>query len=273
LSQIKNKPEQLPKMATFLFNEIIFGPVQSRRLGISLGINLLPLESKLCNFNCLYCECGFTERILDNQDDKMPSLEEVHLKLENTLQAYKSSRKKLDTITFAGNGEPTLNPSFAEIIEDTVMLRNKLMPETKIAVLSNASLIFRRDVKDALLKVDYNIQKLDSSNEDTIKKINCPNGNFSIKKLIDGLCDFKENLTIQTLFIKGEFNGFYFDNTSDNEVEGWLLALNKIRPKLVMVYTIDRDTPVHSLVKVSRPKLDEIAGRVEQLGIPVTVSG
>jgi len=260
-------------MGTFLFNEIVFGPVKSRRLGVSLGINLLPLDSKLCNFSCIYCECGFTEKILENESQKMPSAEDVHTKLENTLRAYKSSHKKIDTITFAGNGEPTLNPSFAEIVEDTVKLRNELMPETKIAVLSNASLIFRKDVKNALLKVDYNILKLDSSDEETIKKINCPAGNFSLSKLIEGLFDFKENLTIQTLFIKGNFNGFYFDNTSESEIEGWLLILKKVLPKLVMVYTIDRDTPVHSLEKVSRQKLDEIAVRVEQLGIPVTVSG
>jgi wyosine [tRNA(Phe)-imidazoG37] synthetase (radical SAM superfamily) len=260
-------------MATFLFNEIVFGPVQSRRLGISLGINLLPLESKLCNFSCIYCECGFTDKLLENETHKMASPENVHSKLENTLLTYKAARKKIDTITFAGNGEPTLNPSFAEIIEDTILLRNRLMPETKIAVLSNASLIFRKEVKNALLKVDYNILKLDSSNEETIKKINCPAGNFNISRLIEGLCDFTENLTIQTLFIKGDFNGFYFDNTTESELEGWLSVLNKIRPKLVMVYTIYRDTPVQSLEKISRQKLDEIASRVEQLGIPVTVSG
>jgi wyosine [tRNA(Phe)-imidazoG37] synthetase (radical SAM superfamily) len=260
-------------MTTFLFNEIVFGPVQSRRLGVSLGINLLPLESKLCNFNCLYCECGFTTKLLENEDHKLPTLDEVHSKLEETLTNFKKKGRNIDTITFAGNGEPTLNPFFAEIIDDTILLRDKIFPESKIAVLSNASLIFRRDVKNALLKVDYNILKLDSSSEETIKKINCPSGNFSLDKLLDGLSEFKDNLTIQTLFIKGDFNGFYVDNTSDSEIEGWLSILKKLRPKLVMVYTIDRDTPVQSLEKISRIKLDEIAGRVERLGISVTVSG
>jgi wyosine [tRNA(Phe)-imidazoG37] synthetase (radical SAM superfamily) len=260
-------------MATFLFNEIIFGPIKSRRLGISLGINLLPLESKLCNFNCLYCECGFTNKIIENEDRRMPSISEVHTELEKTLLSYKKSQKKIDTITFAGNGEPTLHPFFSEIIDDTIQLRNNVMPETKIAVLSNASLIFRKDVRNSLMKVDFNILKLDSSNEETIKKINCPTGNFSLPRLIEGLTSFKDNLTIQTLFIKGDFNGFYFDNTTETELEGWLLLLNTIRPKLVMVYTIDRDTPVQNLEKIPRPKLEEIAGMVEKLGIPVTVSG
>jgi wyosine [tRNA(Phe)-imidazoG37] synthetase (radical SAM superfamily) len=259
-------------MATFLFNEIVFGPVQSRRLGISLGINLLPLDCKLCNFNCLYCECGFTDKLSEN-DQRIPTREEVYLKLKKTLSGYKSDGKKLDTITFAGNGEPTLHPSFAYIIEDSIALRDELLPAVKIAILSNGSFIGRDDIKKALLKVDYNILKLDSSNEETIRKINCPTGNFSIDKLIENLTELKDNLTIQTLFIKGNYSGFYFDNTTDIEVDGWLQILEKLRPKLVMVYTIDRDTPVKSLEKTSFAKLNEIAGRVEQLGIPVIVSG
>jgi wyosine [tRNA(Phe)-imidazoG37] synthetase (radical SAM superfamily) len=259
-------------MATFLFNEIVFGPVQSRRLGTSLGVNLLPLDSKLCNFNCLYCECGFTNKLHEN-DQGMPTREEVHSKLQKTLLSYKSRGKVIDTITFAGNGEPTLHPSFADIIEDTLRLRNELLPSAKIAVLSNASLITRNDVRSALLKVDYNILKFDSSNEETIRKINCPTGNFSVDKLIQNLNEFTDNLIIQTLFIKGNYSGFYFDNTSEAEIKGWLSVIEKLHPKFVMVYTIDRDTPVKSLEKISQSELKKIAEKVEQLGIPVSVSG
>ncbi len=259
-------------MATFLFNDIIFGPVKSRRLGNSLGINLLPVDRKLCNYNCLYCECGFTEKLLEN-DHRMPTSQEIHSKLKHILSNYINSDTIIDTITFAGNGEPTLHPSFEDIIEDTLILRNELSPRSKIAVLSNASLIGLKEIKRALLKVDYNILKLDSANEETIRKINCPSGNFSIEKLTAELKDLEKNLTIQTLFIRGNYNGFYFDNTTEEEISGWLNILEKLQPKLVMIYTIDRDTPIKSLQKISLTELKEIAEKVEKLGIPVSVSG
>jgi wyosine [tRNA(Phe)-imidazoG37] synthetase (radical SAM superfamily) len=258
-------------MATFLFKEIVFGPVKSRRLGTSFGINLLPLTSKLCTFNCLYCECGFTEEVSED-NARLPLREEIQIELKRALFKYKLSGKTVDTITFAGNGEPTLHPFFPAIIDDTLLLRKELFPDVKIAVLSNATFIGRKDVHLALSKIDYNILKLDSVNEETIKIINCPQGNFSLSKLIQELHAFKENLTIQTLFLKGEHNGFYFDNTSDDEIANWIDVLNDLKPKLVMIYTIARETPIKSVYKISDTKLNEIAKKVEKIGIPVTVS-
>jgi wyosine [tRNA(Phe)-imidazoG37] synthetase (radical SAM superfamily) len=258
-------------MATFLFNEIIFGPVQSRRLGESLGINLLPLNTKVCNFNCIYCECGFTERIRADDPHILPH-EKIKEELEKTLISLLKTGKNIDTITFAGNGEPTLHPEFIEIIDDTILLRNKFFPKAGIAVLSNATLIGRQDIKQALQKIEFNILKIDSSFEETIKGINCPIGNFSLKNLISDLQNFNKNLTLQTLFLKGNYNGFYFDNSSEMEVEGLLNIYYKLNPKLVMIYTIARDTPVNTLEKISLHRLNEIAARIEKLGIPVQVS-
>lgn len=258
-------------MSTFLFNEIIFGPVNSRRLGISLGINLLPLNSKLCNFNCIYCECGLNDDVRNEKGYLYPG-QKIIEELEKTLSCFRTSGKPIDTITFAGNGEPTLHPEFSFIIDKTIELRNKIYPLAKIAVLSNATLIGKPLILDALQKVDYNILKVDSANEETIKRINCPNGNFSLHKLVDELKAFKDNLTIQTLFLRGNYSGFYFDNTSEEEVKGLLKIYEELQPKLVMIYTIARETPIQSLEKVDSAKLTEIAGRIEALGFPVQIS-
>lgn len=258
-------------MSTFLFNKIIFGPVQSRRLGVSLGINLLPLNSKLCNFNCLYCECGLNDDVRTEKGFFYSCLEIIK-ELENTLGSFRNEGKVIDTITFAGNGEPTLHPEFSEIIDKTILFRDSLFPNAKIAVLSNATLIGRPSIHEALLKVDYNILKLDSANEETIKRINCPTGNFSLDKLINELKSFRDNLTIQTLFLRGNYNGFYFDNSSKEEIEGLLKLYNEIQPKLVMIYTIARETPINSLEKIELPKLNKIASQIEALGLPVQIS-
>jgi len=258
-------------MATFLFNEIIFGPVTSRRLGNSLGVNLLPIAKKVCNFNCLYCECGLTE-VISGKNASLPGRKEVQTKLEETLKAFHEKKKGTDTITFAGNGEPTLHPFFAQIIDDTIELREKYCPATKIAVLSNATGIGKKDIHKALQKIDYNILKLDSANEETIRKINCPAGDFSLELLLKQLHRFKNNLTIQTLFVKGSFKGYSFDNSSDEELEGWLHVIKDLNPELVMVYTIARDTPIRTIQKISEQKLNAIATKVRDLGIPVTIS-
>lgn len=258
-------------MGTFLFNEIIFGPVTSRRLGNSLGINLLPINNKVCNFNCLYCECGLTK---PNQADtgKLPGREEIRQALEKYLTEKGNTVPSIDTITFAGNGEPTMHPDFSSIVEDTILLRNKYSPDARIAVLSNATLIHRKKVKKSLMKVDYNILKLDSAVEETIKILNCPMGDFSLEKLIVSLKEFKENLTIQTLFIRGSYKGKNIDNTTENEVSKWLNLLNILRPQLVMVYSISRDTPVKELEKIDVETLNKIAERVKSMDIPVSVS-
>jgi len=260
-------------MPTFLFDKIIFGPVKSRRLGISLGINLLPAARKICNFNCIYCECGWTMSSVV-QNEPLPSRREVYEALEQRLSEMKQRKQAIDVITYAGNGEPTLHPEFPGIIEDSVKLRDKYFPKAKIAVLSNSSSIKKPGIREALLKVDSNILKLDSAFELTVKIHNQPRVNFKIEELIENLRQFKGRLIIQTLFVRGKFKDRVIDNTTPEEIEAWLEALKRIRPSEVMIYTISRDTPVEGqLEKVPLQELKRIANRVKELGIETQVSG
>lgn len=258
-------------MSTILFDEIVFGPVHSRRLGVSLGMNLLPVDGKVCSFDCIYCECGYN---VDHRAHKgLPTREEVYEALEKRLAAMHEKGERLDVITFAGNGEPTLHPQFAAIIDDTMALRNIYYPDAKVSVLSNATRIDRPDVFDALNKVDNNILKLDSCFDETVRLIDVPiSASFSVEKLIEGLCRFKGNLIVQTLFLQGEHNGKIIDNTTEKELLPWLEALRRIAPQEVMIYTIDRETPEKALRKAAPEKLDEIARRVEAMGIKAQVS-
>lgn len=259
-------------MSTFLFDKIIFGPVKSRRLGKSLGINLLPASRKVCNFNCIYCECGWTHNVAD-PDRYLPSREEVRSALDKKLLMMKSMNDPPDTITFAGNGEPTLHPSFPEIIDDTIELREKYFPGVKIAVLSNSSTITIPGIKEALLKVDMNILKLDSGFDLTVRIHNQPRVNIKVTELIENLKKFNGRLIIQTLFLRGLYNGRIIDNTTPGEIEAWLRAIEIIKPSEVMVYTISRDTPDgNSLHRVPVTELEEIAARVRKLGIVTRVS-
>lgn len=260
-------------MATFLFDEIIFGPVRSRRLGVSLGINLLPTERKICNFNCIYCECGWTTDI-EKVKDKLPSRGEVFRALDRKLSEMKVSKEHPDVITFAGNGEPTLHPEFAGIIDDSITLRNKYFPKAKIAVLSNATNIEKSVIRNALLKVDQNILKLDSAIDSTVLLHNQPKGTFNAEKLIESLSEFNGNVIVQTLFLRGTYKGSTIDNTTPDEITAWLKAIKKIRPSEVMIYTISRDTPLgDQLKKVPHRELREISSKVEKLGIKTQVSG
>jgi wyosine [tRNA(Phe)-imidazoG37] synthetase (radical SAM superfamily) len=256
-------------MSTFLFNEIIFGPVSSRRLGVSLGINLLPTDYKFCTFNCVYCECGWTLKA--EKKIQLPSREEVKAELEKVLQDYSEKGKEINSITFAGNGEPTIHPDFALVIDDTIELRNLWMPEANISVLSNASQLNKTKVTDALKKIDQNILKLDAGTEKTYRLINQAQEHIKFDHIIDYLKSFDGNLIIQTLFIRGEYNGESFDNTKDVEVNAWLQLLKEIQPQSVMLYPIERDTPTQGLKKVDQKTLNEIAEKVEALGINTDV--
>jgi wyosine [tRNA(Phe)-imidazoG37] synthetase (radical SAM superfamily) len=260
-------------MGTFLFDEIIFGPVKSRRLGVSLGINLLPTKRKICNFNCIYCECGWT-RDNEKTPGQLPKRDEVFAALELKLAEMKANDLKPDVITYAGNGEPTLHPAFAGIIDDSIMLRNKYFPSARIAVLSNSTTIADKKVKEALLKVDMNILKLDSAFDSTISIHNQPAANIIARDLITNLAAFNGKLIIQTLFLRGTYNGKVIDNTTPAELEAWLKAIEIIRPSEVMIYTISRDTPPEGgdLIKVPAKELKEIASMVEKLGIKTQVS-
>lgn len=258
-------------MGTILFNEIVFGPVHSRRLGVSLGMNLLPVDGKLCSFNCIYCECGLNEE--RRTHTKLPTRTEVKEALEKKLLSMQTEGLTPDVITFAGNGEPTMHPAFGGIIDDTIELRNHLCPKAKIAVLSNATMLQKEEVFEALNKIEDNILKLDSVLDSRIQQLNVPNSpQFTFDKLIKQLIRFNGNLIIQTMFITGEYRGESVDNTTEEELIGWLEALRRIRPKQVMIYTIERETPIKGLLKVSKEKLDAIAERARQAGFDVSVS-
>ncbi len=259
-------------MGVFLFDSIVFGPVYSRRLGISLGINLLPNNSKICNFNCIYCECGLTKN-RESKNHSFHPVNEVVDALENRLKNLRSQDEKIDTITFAGNGEPTLHPNFPEIVEKIAKLRDEFFLSVKIALLSNSTTIGSERIYNALSKVDLNILKLDSAREETIKRINCPLVPVNLKKMTDNFKKFNGKFILQTLFIKGTRNKQSIDNTTDKEVNAWLDMLDIIKPERIMVYTISRDTPVDNLEKVPLQKLEQIANKARLRGYSVDVSG
>jgi Fe-S oxidoreductases len=253
-----------------LFNEIVFGPIQSRRLGVSLGINLLPTDSKLCNFNCIYCECGWN--VKGENKKKFHSREDVKNALESKLKAMCYDGKFPDSITFSGNGEPTINPEFAKIIDDTVELRNKYAPTAKISVLSNATMLANDNIVEALRKVDNAILKLDSGFTKTAILINKPQFDYSIEKIIERMQTMKKQMVLQTMFLRGIYDGNEIDNTTKIEVDAWIDAIKKITPREIMIYTIDRETPASGLQKISFDELDNIAQRARELGYNVQVA-
>ena len=258
-------------MGTFLFDQIVFGPVQSRRLGVSLGINLLPVNKKICTFNCLYCECGWTKSEIDKSS--FHSSREVKAALEEKLREMAEDNERPDAITFAGNGEPTLHPAFEEIMGDTLRLRDQWCPSAEIAVLSNATMIGNPPVFRALLRADKNILKLDSGIQETINLINQPKVPYNLEETIQSLTRFEGNMVIQTLFLRGSYHGQPIDNTTEKEIQAWIDALNRIQPGELMIYTLSRETPAPDLETVSEEELQKIAERVEQeLNIEVHVA-
>jgi wyosine [tRNA(Phe)-imidazoG37] synthetase (radical SAM superfamily) len=262
---------QISDMSTFLFDKIVFGPVKSRRLGVSLGMNLLPTDVKICNFDCIYCECGWSGKQSEKKSI-LPSREEIKMALETRLKEMESKAELPDYITFAGNGEPTMHPDFDGIIDDTLILRNKYCPEAGIAVLSNATLLHKENISRALQKVDQNILKLDTINEESFKIINKPARGIFIKDIIAGLINFKGKVIIQTLFFRSVFGGVKIDNTSSNELEGLISTYKLIKPEKIMIYTFERDTAAEGLEKVSLEELMEIKNRLVSEGFLVELS-
>lgn len=255
---------------TALYNNIIFGPVQSRRLGLSLGVNLLPIESKLCSFDCIYCECGWNgDHIGPRRFNKREDVREM---LAATLNRMSDEGRLPDVITFAGNGEPTMHPDFEQIIDDTIALRDALCPSAKVSVLSNATQLHREDVCRALRRVDNNILKLDSAFDTTARLMNNPAANYSVAATVERMKHFSGEFILQTMFLRGEYQGQRVDNTTPEEVEAWLRRVEECAPRQVMVYSLDRDTPCKTLEKVAREELMQIAERVEALGIPCSVA-
>jgi wyosine [tRNA(Phe)-imidazoG37] synthetase (radical SAM superfamily) len=239
-------------------------------LGVSLGINLLPADRKICSFDCIYCECGYNAG--RQTASSLPLREEIHTALETKLKEIHENGEVLDTLTFAGNGEPTCHPHFPEIIDDTIFLRNRFFPKAKISVLSNASLISRPPVFSALSKVDNNILKLDTADETYIRTVNRPSDAYSLSQTVEFLKAFHGKCTIQTMFLKGFFAGKDVNNTTNQYVLPWLETVKIIDPGQVMIYTIDRETPAHGLYKASHEELDRILTMLTQAGIYATAS-
>ena len=275
-------------MSTIIYPSPVFGPVHSRRLGISLGINLLPADGKVCSFDCIYCECGFNE---DHRPTlPLPTREEVAAKLEEKLQQMAAEGQLPDVLTFAGNGEPTCHPHFPEIIDDVIRLRDQYCPKAKVSVLSNSTMIHRQAVHDALMRVDNNILKLDTVDPIYIYKVDHPNGTYDVEKIIDRMKAFNGHIIIQTMFMRGEIrregvrregvrsqesgvrSQESVDNTGEEYVGPWLEAVKAIKPQQVMIYTIDRETPTQGLLKATHEQLDAIRDSVIAAGIPCTAS-
>lgn len=256
---------------TALFEDVIFGPIHSRRLGLSLGVNLLPAHAKICTFDCIYCECGWNaER---RGEMRFNTREEVQERLQEVLCKMVEEQTPPDVITFAGNGEPTLHPAFEQIIDDTIALRDAHCPSAKISVLSNATQLHRQEVCRALKRIDNNILKLDSALDRTVQQLNQPHqASYTVAKIIEQMKQFKGQMVLQTMFLRGEYADQPIDNTSPEEIEAWLKVVATIQPRQVMIYSLDRDTPCKTLQKISKEELRKIADQVVALGIDCSVA-
>lgn len=259
----------MSKDQTVLFHSTIFGPIHSRRLGTSLGVNLLPDDGKVCTFDCVYCEAGYNAQ--GTGTTGLTTIERVSRDLEAKLMEMKDKGENLDVITFSGNGEPTLHPEFAEIVDIVNTLKDKYFPQAKTSVLTNSTRIFDPKVAEALKRVDNNILKLDSAIDPTMRLIDNPTSkDFTVERLVEALKQFRHTGIIQTMFLRGEHNGKHIDNTTPEEVDALINAYKEIQPKSVMIYSLDRSTPEENLQKVERPELEKIAEKIRAVGIDVS---
>lgn len=259
-------------MQTVLFTSTIFGPIRSRRLGVSLGINLMPRDGKVCTFDCLYCEAGFNAQGPGKAG--IPPRAEVKRLLEEKLADMKAKGEPLDVITFSGNGEPTLHPEFDGVINDTIELRDRYFPDVKISVLSNSTRIDRPEIVEALKRVDNNILKLDSAIDSTVRTIDRPTyPGYNVRSIVDSMKQFGDALIVQTMFLRGTHDGVEIDNTTDSEVDALIEVYKELQPREVMIYSIDRKTPAEHLKKVEKPELEKIAEKIRQrAGVKVQVA-
>lgn len=253
-----------------LFQSIIYGPIHSRRLGTSLGIELMPLDHKLCTFNCVYCECGWNTPIAH---PVLPTREEVKAALEEKLSTFDFQLSTIDVITFSGNGEPTLHPEFLGIIQDTCALRDRYCPKAKVSVLSNSTQLGRPDVVEALRLCDNRILKLDAATDEMMRRIDLPvNEHLNVETIIQWLSQFNGDFTLQTCFLKGTHNGQIIDNTEEKELVKWYEAVDILHPKQIMIYVIDRKTPEENLEKIPRDRMEAIAAPLIAKGYDVIIS-
>ena len=258
-------------MQTVLFHSTIFGPIKSRRLGVSLGINLLPNDGKICSFDCLYCEAGFNAQ--GPGKDGIPTREAVKKGLKRKLEAMQAAGEPLDVITFSGNGEPTVHPLFLDIVKDVMRLRDTYYPEAKVSVLTNSTMVGKPHVAEALKLVDNNIVKLDSALATTFRLVNRPSSpNVIPEGVIEDLKQFAGQCVVQTMMLRGEWEGHHFDNTTETEVDALINAYKAIQPREVMLYSIDRKTPAQDLEKITAEELETIAQRISAAGFKVQVN-
>ena len=249
------------------FDDIVFGPIFSRRLGTSLGVNILPSKGKLCNFDCVYCECGWNRD--GKGDGHFPGYDAVSGALEARLEELLSQGQNVDSITFSGNGEPTMHPDFAAIVDRTIELRDRLFPQAKVSVLSNATLIDREAVFEALKNVDNPIMKIDASTDALVAKINKPVGAYSLCKVVEGLKRFEGNFILQTMFLRSD----EFDTASAEALSGWMDIVRELKPREIMVYTIDRETPDKYLGKYTVEEMTDIVQPLLAEGFNIQVRG
>lgn len=255
-----------------LFNTIVYGPIHSRRLGVSLGVNLLPATTKRCSFDCIYCECGFNPSAAAAHG-VLPSVEQVRDALQQVLSTMPTPP---DVITFSGNGEPTIHPDFIEIIRVTCALRDRYCQSAKVSVLSNSTQLYRPSVVEALRLCDNRILKLDSAIDATMRLIDQPvNPHLTVSDIVASLRQFDGDFTLQTCFLRGdvpcEGGSKHVDNTTPDELAAWYRVVRELRPKQVMIYVIDRATPVTTLEKISPEQMQAIAAPLREEGIEVIV--
>lgn len=258
-------------MSTFLWQSIAFGPIFSRRLGQSLGINLLPNDTKICSFNCIYCECGWTFENPELRKDSFLPATQILEAIEHKLFECQEKNSVIDSITFSGNGEPTLHPAFGEIINGLLLLRKQYYPSAVITCLSNSTQLHRQDVLEALKKIDNPILKLDAGSEALFQLINKPTISVSQQEVVQNLKKLSGIAIIQTLFLKGKIDNHYFDNSNEENINAWLTNLEDIRPKQIMIYSLDRETPQKELIRLTREELEQIAIRVRNKGFQTSV--
>ena len=245
--------------------ETVFGPIFSRRLGSSLGINLLPQHGKVCNFDCIYCECGWNKDGL--ADRTIPTASDVRKALTSKLEECAAAGTRIDSITFSGDGEPTLNPQFPEIVDITLELRDRFCPEAKVSVLSNATMAFKDDVFRALSRVDNPIMKLDAPTDEEVALVNRPVGRYSVEEVVRSLERFQGNFVLQTMFLKAP------DFQSGNWVAGWMSLVRRLKPREVMVYTIDRETPMKGLEKYTVEEMRALVQPLIDEGYKIQIKG
>lgn len=264
-------PEIFIAMEPNIYTTHIMGPIHSRRLGVSLGVNLLPDNGKICSFNCVYCECGWNE---DHRGGHFADVDQVMQQLEDKLTQMHADGASLDVITFAGNGEPTLHPEFARIIDRTLALRDRYYPIVKVSVLSNGTRMTVPSVKEALMRVDNNILKLDGAFDATVRLIDQPaDSHYNVQDVVEGMKSYRGELIVQTMFVKGSHNGQTFDNTTPAEVAAWCDLMRQVRPRQIMVYSLDRPTPEHNLTAISKDEMTQLVAPLVAEGFNISISG